>query len=1090
MTTTWKQKKAILRVTTLAAALMGVYGGAGAQTVITNPYVCSSGQCSLDDAQYSVTDNDNKNTWAVQAKNAGTELTIDGGSIEALGRKNRAVGATHGAQVFLNDVEVNTETSDSNYWGNHGVQAHGKDSSVEINGAHISTTGKYSNGIQAQDRGQVHGSDVTITANGGSSYTFGVEAGSGGGVALTDSTISVSGAGAAGARAYTGAPTSDGKQVQGLVSLERTNVSVGTGAIGLMAGDTDDGVDGSAGTIQFADGKVVSEDGPAALVRFGSLLYVENSELESSGHTVDVEGVGSKASFRGARIKTDGVGTGNKGLIAAVHADDHASVSIFDSSVEASGAQYTRGLLATNAGHIQTERVAVSTTGDNSHAVQAHGAVPTGTVPIFSRIHLEGGSVHTEGRESYGLYAQQFGSVTAKDVAITTDGEAGFGAFAYNNGDLQITGGSITTNGEISFEHPTLDVDVGNYGVLVKNKSTAIIDGTTITTRGADAQGLRAENDGAEGHIQDTSSSINATNVTVITSGEDAHGVTAYGSAAKDGEWIPGSTVSFNGGSISTSGDGAVGALAQSGALVMLNDTQITTTGTQGHGVGASSNTFSNPTINAYGPSLAVLNKVHIRTSGDGAFGVAAFNGDSQIQLTESSITTSGEGGAGVFLGNGADVTLDRVTVETKGPSILSYFGPNEDVEQIAGDLEQSIEVKDSVLETNNGVLMRIDRKAGAEDGEVFLDLLGATTAVGNIENYGADGKLDSRANREKYTHVKLDDTASWIGVMVDASTTVAKSGDTVSGNLDGDVTAGDNSTVSFQNVPQINGSVSVTPGSQFTFGGNTATSISGNFFGMPGSGATFNNGANIAGSVQGAGSSFTFNGDANISGPVQGSGSQFQFSTSGGSTNLGSLDLGEGSSIGGGTSDNPINVQGDANIAGGSTLGGNVNINGHLSLANSFLSPGNSIGGVWVDTIAPLAGNTFQVEVDGNGQADLLVVRSGNVELDGAKLQVDQYGGYRLDHDYTIIRTEAGTVVGQFASQELGDTFAGTLVQLDPTKYGEKDVKISLSANQDAIDRAGYSSNQNATLDGVLSVIGQNASADAVMFMQPEARK
>src|SRR5690606_6646547 len=45
-------------------------------------------------------------------------------------------------------------------------------------------------------------------------------------------------------------------------------------------------------------------------------------------------------------------------------------------------------------------------------------------------------------------------------------------------------------------------------------------------------------------------------------------------------------------------------------------------------------------------------------------------------------------------------------------------------------------------------------------------------------------------------------------------------------------------------------------------------------------------------------------------------------------------------------------------------------------------------------------------------------------------------------------------------------------------------------SVNQTSIDRTGYSANQNATLDGALSVAGRNASADAVMLMQPEARK
>src|SRR5690606_22064169 len=270
------------------------------------------------------------------------------------------------------------------------------------------------------------------------------------------------------------------------------------------------------------------------------------------------------------------------------------------------------------------------------------------------------------------------------------------------------------------------------------------------------------------------------------------------------GEWRPGSTVSFTGGSIRTEGDEAVGALAVNGALVSLRQTSIVTTGNESHGVGASTETFSSPTVGGYGPSLVTLEGVSVRTAGNGAYGLAAFNGDSEIHMRGGSITTAGEGGAGLFLGNGADITLEGVAVASKGPSILSYFGPDDDTPPITTDLEQIIEARDSNLTTNNGTLMRVDRKAGGETGDVTLELLGTTVAVGKIETYGEDGKLDTKENSQRYTHVEVADTASWIGVMVDASTTKASSGQTISGNQQGDVTAEDGAAVAFNNVSQI----------------------------------------------------------------------------------------------------------------------------------------------------------------------------------------------------------------------------------------------------------------------------------------------
>src|SRR5690606_40445284 len=125
-------------------------------------------------------------------------------------------------------------------------------------------------------------------------------------------------------------------------------------------------------------------------------------------------------------------------------------------------------------------------------------------------------------------------------------------------------------------------------------------------------------------------------------------------------------------------------------------------------------------------------------------------------------------------------------------------------------------------------------------------------------------------------------------------------------------------------------------------------------------------------------------------------SGSSFSFI--GASTNIvGALNLQNGSSISGGTGSNPINVQGNTGVAGGSTLGGNLNIAGQLSSSNSFIAPGNSIGTISVDTLGSVSGSVFEFEVDGNGQADLLVVRNGNADLAGSSLKVDQYEGYRL---------------------------------------------------------------------------------------------
>lgn len=260
----------------------------------------------------------------------------------------------------------------------------------------------------------------------------------------------------------------------------------------------------------------------------------------------------------------------------------------------------------------------------------------------------------------------------------------------------------------------------------------------------------------------------------------------------------------------------------------------------------------------------------------------------------------------------------------------------------------------------------------------------------------------------------------------------------------------------------------------------------------------SFNGPTNIAGGAQGIGSSMTFGSDTTIGQSVTGTnGSSFVFSQSGSTSIGGDIALSGGSSIAGGSTDNPIEIAGNADVN-GSTLGGNVNVGGIVSGTNGFLNPGNSAGVQTYGSLGAFSG-TYVAEVNAAGNSDLIKIASGNADLTAIDLLVGQEngnGGYQLNHDYTIIETTKADGISAVADNkfandgELDSSFDGTLVKLDPVKYGADNVKVSLSIDGDAIDRTGYSANQNATMDGVASVFGQNASADAVAFMQADARK
>ncbi|WP_206750837.1 autotransporter outer membrane beta-barrel domain-containing protein [Pollutimonas thiosulfatoxidans] len=299
--------------------------------------------------------------WIVKAENS--DLTLTGGSVKGTGHKTRGVGSTAGSKVILDGVTVTTLTGGGTNWGSHGVQADEAGSTLNMNGGSISTTGEYSNGIQAGAGGFVMGRGVTITADGGNSHTFGVEANNGGSVDLEGGSIEVKGKNAGGARAYTG----NGKSDKGLIKLVGTGVSVtGAAAIGLMAGDKDGTAPASTGDIVFrnADVSVSGTNAIAARALAGGVLTIDNATFMSSTASGDatgvfVDGPGSALNATNLTIRSTGSSRA-KGVVA----ENGGTASIVGGTIETSGGMNSHAMDAFQTGSVITATdVDVKTTG-------------------------------------------------------------------------------------------------------------------------------------------------------------------------------------------------------------------------------------------------------------------------------------------------------------------------------------------------------------------------------------------------------------------------------------------------------------------------------------------------------------------------------------------------------------------------------------------------------------------------------------------------------------------------------------------------------------------------------------------------------
>src|SRR3546814_20320665 len=90
-------------------------------------------------------------------------------------------------------------------------------------------------------------------------------------------------------------------------------------------------------------------------------------------------------------------------------------------------------------------------------------------------------------------------------------------------------------------------------------------------------------------------------------------------------------------------------------------------------------------------------------------------------------------------------------------------------------------------------------------------------------------------------------------------------------------------------------------------------------------------------------------------------------------------------------------------------------------------LGPGNSIGVQTYGSIGEFTG-TYAAEVNAAGQSDLIKIASGDADLRSINLTVGQEdgnGGYRLNHDYTIVETAKAdgisAVAGRWEERRVG---------------------------------------------------------------------
>ncbi|WP_167670785.1 autotransporter domain-containing protein [Allopusillimonas ginsengisoli] len=975
-------------------------------------------------------------------------IDMSGGSITTVERAAMGVEADENSMIKLTDGVNITTAGDSAT----GIHAHGS-SAVTLNDAAISTGGAFASGIFAYDAAVVTMSDGDISTIGNNAY----------GITTKDN---------AQATMTGGTITTTGQESHGILAENDSTVTLTDNVVISTTDDDSSGVwVADSAVINIAGGSIntkgVRSYGASAGVAAGSVPIISGGKIIlSDGVDITTEG------NNGFGLYTRG-----QGIIdmsgGSITTDGHYGVGAFsrgNGTARLSGVTITttgaaaKGIEATQSSTVTLNDVEISTEENAAQGIMTRlGA---------SSVTMSGGSIATQGNGSIAIEITDDSVVQlSNNVALSTQGNNASGISLHKKADVTMTGGSISTLGSNAHGVDAINdsvvaltgVDIETSGDQANGISTnynaqATMTGGTITTTGRGADGvwatsnaqvtlnhgvvIRAEEESGRGIYAGSNAQVVMTGGSITTlkdygeglrllsnghiTLEDGVAIHTQGEEANGAHLTQSSILDMAGGSITTEGQESHGILAKNDSTVTLTDNvAISTEGTQAVGIRAADNasvTMSGGSVSTQGAlfydavnvtdaaSVVLNDGVAISTEGDFAVGISSRD-DSTVTMTGGSISTMGALAAGTMSDSNSTMTLNDVAITTVGDS--AYGALVNDAAQLA--------LNDTSITTSGADATGV---VAVQFAQLALSNASITTAGADAMGLSVENDASVHLNQ-----VTMDTVGASIG------RNLYSSGLTPQPII-----------IENSNLTQNNGVLLAVTGSNLI--DPTVLQLT--------------NGTLAMGDI-------TDVSTTNRNTLALSSGSQW----TGVSRLDGNLTLTDaGTATHGGTVAAPIQISGDVTVNNGAALGGNLNVGGMLSGSSGTLRPGNSIGTQTFASAGSFTGD-YHAEVNAAGQSDLITVTSGNFDLTGTNLYVDEAdgnGGYKLDHDYTIVKTGDATGISGVANNEFANggelegSLAASLVKLDPVIYGDDVVKIRLSV--DEAKQLTLTHNQNAVVE------------------------
>ncbi len=667
-----------------------------------------------------------RSLWAAVALNgAGAYAEINDSIITGNGNNTHGVLASDFARAVIQNSSVTA----------NGLNAYGlyaeNGGEISVTGGSVTANGLNAYGLYAENGGVISMTGGSVTANGGGGYGVKAE-GSGSIVGLTDTTVTTNGVDAYGLYAENG----------GEISMTGGSVTANAAyghAVVAEGSDSDVGLTDTTVTTNGVDAYGLYAENGGTVDMSGGFV----STLGVGSHAVWSSGGGSEITIENIAVYTTGIGDNSLGL-------------------------YSYGLYADNGGTVDMSGGSVSTAGALSHAVRSSGS--------GSEIYLlDDVSVSTEGAGAYGLYAddggyiQKIGSsvstvgdsshavvAEAEDSLISisnadtvsTTGISAYGLYANGGGEIYMSGGSVPTlvgRNSLSLSSGGSFVSTAgdfSHAVISSGSGSEIylLDDVSVSTEGAGAYGLYAD-DG--GYIQMIGGSVS-------TAGASGHAVISSGSGSE--------IYLLDGVSVSTEGAGAYGLYADDGGYIYKDGGSVSTAGDSSHAVVAE----------AEDSRISISNADTVSTTGISAYGLYA-NGGGEIDMSGGSVptlvgrnslslssgggfvSTAGASGHAVrSSGSGSGIYLDGVSLSTEGAGAYGLYADDGGYIQMTGGSIESL--SDTYMYVDDGYLDLYSVLAGSPgagsllvtDSSGTVNAYDGTELTGNVRHTGnSDGELD-----------------------------------------------------------------------------------------------------------------------------------------------------------------------------------------------------------------------------------------------------------------------------------------------------------------------------------------------------------